>query len=888
MNANDIRKKYLDFFASKGHTIVASDSVVPKEDPTVLFTTAGMQQFKRQFLGHIEGYTRATTSQKCLRTDDLDKVGKTPVHHTFFEMLGNFSFGDYFKKEAIAWGWEFLTQTLQIPADKLWVSVYQEDAEAEAIWLNDIKIPKSRLVRLGDKDNFWPSEAREKGPNGPCGPCSEIFFDYGENPECPRKNQCDPSCSCGRFAEIWNLVFTQFNRKDGGVLDPLPGKNIDTGMGLERLVAVIQGKKSNFETDLFEPILKGIEKECATDNVRLPVTEKRVIADHLRAVTFAINDGVVPSNEGRGYVVKRLIIDISDILLRNGKRQPRIDKLITPVIQVMAAPYPELLKNENNIASVITKIEQAYIQVRKERIPQLKEQFQNIIHQSVDPQVKYKELGETIFRYRDTFGLTLETIKSTAVAAGVNDASWNEALHYFDNFMGQQKERSRANSKMTGDVFADAQLNLNVPKTQFLGYESLIGQGSKILKIFKENTEVNRCQTGDEIKIVLDKTPFYAESGGQIGDTGIIVNNDSLLRVTDTQKIADVFVHSAKVEAGIFSVDDLVQTHVDEERRWAIMRNHTATHLLQAALRRVLGNHVQQQGSLVAEDRLRFDFTHPKGISRDEIQQIEAIVNGQIMVCDPVQKRVMSLKEAKEAGALAFFAEKYKDTVRVVSIGQYSKELCGGTHIEFTGQIGLVKVVGESSVAQGIRRIEAITGATALKYNRDQERQLEEIANIIKAPVHEAAVRVNAQNARVKQLEKELENFRFEFIKDSLDDLLAKAHKVQEVTIVTHTFKDLNIDVLRKVADLIKQKSASTIACLGTIFEDNAFVLIQVPDVLVKKGIKANDLIKKIAPLLGGSGGGRPEMAQAGSKEIAKLNSAMSNATTIIKESLSL
>ncbi len=876
MRTDEIRKKFLDFFASKGHKIIPSDTLVPKEDPTVLFTTAGMQQFKRQFLGQIEGFTKAATSQKCLRTDDLDKVGKTAFHHTFFEMLGNFSFGDYFKKDAIEWAWEFLTKQLHIPEEKLWVSVYHEDTEAEEIWLKKVKIPQTRLVRLGDKSNFWPSEAKTKGPNGPCGPCSEIFFDYGTNPNC-HNPQCNPDCDCGRFAEIWNLVFTQFNRKDGGVLEPLPNKNIDTGMGLERLAAVIQGKKTNFDTDLFALIFANLEEELNAHKIRLEQKEKCVIVDHVRAIVFAICDGVIPSNKERGSVIKRLIYDSTNLMLSHGAQNPSIYKLVNSLVEAMKHPYPELMSKAKNIADIIQRTEEAFVRVRQQRIPELKDLLRKL--------KTSEKRGNAYFMYRDTYGLPVSTILETAKSAGISQADMDEDMVVFHQQMQKQKDQSRAKSKMSGDVFTATELKLNVPKTQFAGYEGCENT-SKILKLYVDNIEVAQAEEGDMVKVILDKTPLYAESGGQIGDTGTITTTKGLIRIHDTKKISDIFIHEGVVEQGLFQLNDSITVKVDMTRRLAIMRNHTATHLLQSALRQVLGAHVQQQGSLVTQERLRFDFVHPKAVSPEELEKIESSVNQWILAGDSIKKETLSINEARQKGALAFFAEKYGELVRVVSINEYSKELCGGTHLESTSQIGLFKILGESAIAQGIRRIEAVTGTYALDSVKESEKQLKQISQILKAPAEDLSDRIQAQCERVKQLEKDVERFRLEAFHSSIDQIIKKSEEINGAQIIEHIFKETEVQILRKLNDLIKQKVPSGITLLGSNFQQNVFLLISVTDNLVKKGIKANEIVKEAIVLLDGNGGGNPQLAQAGGKDITKLQKTLHELKTRLKERL--
>ncbi len=879
MTTNEIRTKFLDFFKSKGHSIIASDSLVPKDDLTVLFTTAGMQQFKPQFLGHIDGFTRAATCQKCLRTDDLDVVGKTDFHHTFFEMLGNFSFGDYFKKEAIHWAWEFLTGELKLPKEKLWVSVYQEDAEAYAIWANEIKIPKDCIIKLGDKSNFWPSNARLNGPNGPCGPCSEVFFDYGKNPKCSKGKDCNPECSCGRFSEVWNLVFTQFNRKDGGVLEPLPAKNIDTGMGLERLAAVVQGIKSNYETDIFLPILKEIKLKIKN----ISETNVRIIADHMRAVVFGIADGVVPSNEGRGYVIRKLIIIVSDIVSRAGITKPLVYNFIDVVGDVMKSPYPEISGKAKEIKEMVRLVEDQYIKLQKEKIPELKGK--------INPQQDIETLATIGFFYRDTHGLSMPLITSAMLSADVPESKVTEVIKSIERKLDEQRNRSRASSKMAGDVFTNQDFSLNLPKTEFLGYKETKAE-AQVLKILSDQGETTEAKQGTRVDIILDRTPFYAEAGGQVGDTGYLTNvipakagiqktgspiktfgDDKVfkVRVTDTQKANDIYVHSGTIEQGSIKAGDKVQAAIDEPRRRAIMRNHTATHLLQAALRQTLGTHIKQQGSLVEEGRLRFDFTHPKGVRPEEMKKIENRVDEFIRRADPVRTEILPLEEAKKKGALAFFAEKYGQTVRVISIGDYSREFCGGTHVSSTGEIEAMKIVSEGSVAQGIRRVEAVTGKN-------------DVEKFLKKKQQELAIMELGQ--RKKQQEKENQNVYFEKLKSSVDEMIKTGENIKGANLIIRSLEDIDIALLRKLSDLLRQKVKSGIFILGAKGSEDASLLLCVTDDLVARGIKASDLMDQIAPLMDGSGGGRSQLAQAGSKQPQKLDAALAQAREIVRAKL--
>ncbi|MCK5214693.1 MAG: alanine--tRNA ligase [Candidatus Omnitrophica bacterium] len=889
MTANQIRQKFLDFFASKGHTVIKSDSLVPKDDPTVLFTTAGMQQFKRQFLGHIDGYTRAASSQKCMRTDDLAEVGKTAFHHTFFEMLGNFSFGDYFKKDAINWAWEFLTKELGIPQEKLWVSIYKDDEEAEEIWLNEIKIPQNRFVKLGDKSNFWPSNAKADGPNGPCGPCSEIFFDYGVNDNCPDGDQCDPDCDCGRFSEVWNLVFTQFNRVDGGGLEPLPNKNIDTGMGLERLTAVLQDKKNNFDTDLFRPIISKIEGITHERRIKLSLKEKRVIADHTRAIVFAINDGIIPSNKEQGSVVKKLITICTNIFWNKGHKQPIIYRLVDAVIEVMKDFYPELNDKKSSMNFLIEKAEEAHIALLELRIPEFNKEVEQLIARGGIQTDNFKErLGALFFKYRDTHGLPLETVIEIArfnLKAEAFQQIEQDVMAVYERKMTEQQNRSRAASKITDDVFIKTGPDLKGCKTDFTGYDSF-NIDTKIARLFINDEKVSEAKKGDAVKIILEHTPFYAESGGQIGDTGTIESGNAHIKISNTLKMDNVIIHIGEVEDGAFKTGQAVTAKVNSERRLSIMRNHTATHLLQAALREILGLHVQQQGSLVAEDRLRFDFTHPQAVTRQQIKDIENYVNSCVLKCLEVSKNQMSFDKAKEDGALAFFAEKYDQDVRVVAIDGHSKELCGGTHLNWTGEIGIFKIINESAVAQGIRRIEAKTGKGAIDLINSNEDELLHISQTLKAPVDQIEGRVKMQAGRIKELEKTNEKLQFDTIRNNIETIIDKAETVGKTKLIAHSFTGIEMGQLRRIADLLKQKNTSVVAVLGARSDENAYLLVTASDDVVKNNFKANEIINTVAPLFNGSGGGKPQLAQAGSKESKNINQAVNEAARLVKDKL--
>ncbi len=715
MNSNQLRKEFLEFFKSKDHKVVASDSLIPANDPSLLFTGAGMNQFKDYFLGLKKEMKRAATSQKCFRTGDVDQVGQTASHLTFFEMLGNFSFGDYFKKEAIAWGWEFMTQRMKIPAEKLWVSVYEKDDEAAGIWANEIKLPRERIVRFGPKDNFWPSNAPADGPNGPCGPCSEIYFDYGRSvpgKSCTEK-QCSPACKCGRFVEVWNLVFTQFDRQPDGSLKPLPAPNIDTGMGLERLAAVMQDKMSVFETDLFAPLVEEVERTVCAEPVEAQLTVRqahreriRAIADHVRGLTFLICDGVIPSNEGRGYVLRMLLRKA----VRAGQNcsavfsKPTLYKLVALVTKIMGDAYPELAHRRESIAAVIKSEEERFLQMLEEKLPLLEAEIQTKKGSSLD--------ARTAARYYDTHGLAYEEIAEVGKRHSVKLPSKQE----FEKALAELQSQSKSGSKF-GDIFAKdklMELLAGKPPTEFLGYGRDLTAQAKVLALVQENRSVQEAKAPAPVEVILDRTPFYGEAGGQMGDTGLLVGPEGKVKVADTQWAGSILVHRGELTEGKIRVGDRLDAGVDAGRRLQTAQNHTATHLLHSALRKVLGEHVMQAGSLVAPDHLRLDFSHGKALTPQQRESVESLANEWVFAALPVSTAQMSIDEAKKSGAMALFGEKYAEKVRVVSIGDVSKELCGGIHLASSSEIGVFRLVEEGSIASGVRRVEALTNKTAL------------------------------------------------------------------------------------------------------------------------------------------------------------------------------
>ena len=847
MKTDAIRQAFLEFFRSKGHEIVSSDSLVPKDDPTLLFTGAGMNQFKEKFLGRNVTYKCAASSQKCLRTGDLENVGKTSSHHTFFEMLGNFSFGDYFKREAIQWAWEFFTKVLKIDPERLWVSVYKDDDEAYGIWKNDIKISPKRIIKFGEKENFWPSEAPSKGPNGPCGPCSEIFYDYGKDVGCKHAN-CTPACDCGRFVEVWNLVFTQFDRQSDGSLKPLPNKNIDTGMGLERIASVMQGVKTNFEIDIFVPIVEAIKKVSKCQSVK--VSSISAIADHVRAVTFCIADGVMPSNEERGYVVRKLIRRSMTHAKDLGIHEPFLYKLVSIVADAMKAQYPEIKERRDDIAQVVKREEESFIFVIETQLPKVEEVFAKISKEN-----RSDNLAEAAFNFYDTYGMPYDLLEEVAEKFRLKIDK-----NVFETFLEKQREQSRSKTKIKGEIFSETfakKVEALALKTEFLGYEKAHAE-AKVLAVLE----------GGEV--ILDKTPFYGESGGQVGDWGKIETKSGAMEVEDAKKIGDTIVHIGKILRGKIEKGETAKVSINEDVRKRIMCNHTATHLLQAALRKVLGEHVCQTGSLVDQDHLRFDFAHMKKMEPREVARVEDIVNEAVKKAISVKKEIKVLADAKKDGAVALFGEKYGDKVRVVSVGDISKELCGGTHVDNTSQIGFFKITGESSIASGVRRIEALTGEAAEEWVKKQKKA-EKLK--VKAEGEKAALKKQLN----QRLNEEIAN---------LDSLIAKGKTIVNTKVITQIIDGIDIDGLRTLSDKIRLKEKSAVIILATKADDKASFITVVTEDIVKKNIKAGDLAKELAKLLNGSGGGKPDFAQGGGKDAAGLGAALEKISGIIKEKI--
>jgi len=865
----EIRESFLRFFEGKGHTRVSSSSLIPKDDPTLLFTNAGMVQFKNAFLGlEDRGYSRAASCQKCARAggkhNDLENVGFTARHHTFFEMLGNFSFGDYFKSEAIAWAWEYLTEVMKLPKERLWATVYQDDDEAYRIWHDEMHVPAERIVRLGEKSNFWMM-----GETGPCGPCSEIIYDQGEGTGCGRAD-CHIECGCDRYLEVWNLVFTQYNRDEAGKLIPLPKPNIDTGMGLERLTAVVQGVKSNYDTDLFAPILAAISRTAnkpygnkGEDDVSI-----RVIADHARSVTFLIGDGILPSNEGRGYVLRRILRRAARHGKLLGMNRPFLHEISAVVIEVMKDAYPDLLDKESYITKVILNEEQRFMETLDAGLKILQEEVTLLkaAGKAVIP-------GDIVFRLYDTFGfptdLTADIVRQDGLTLDEDG---------FQRAMEIQKEKARESWKGSGEEAVSAlyqQLPSQGVTTVFLGYEGVCEAPSQVTALLHNDQLVEQLGEGEEGEIIVAETPFYGEIGGQVGDTGTIEGRDFLFEVLDTRRPLDNLIsHIGRVRKGQVQKGDSVTLLVVEDKRRATEANHSATHLLQAAMKTVLGNHIKQSGSLVNAERLRFDFTHFSKIEDDELEKIENLANTVIRRNVPVVTQVLPIEEAMKTGATAVFDEKYGERVRVVQMGDFSMELCGGTHIQRTGDIGFIKIVHESAIAAGVRRIEAVTGREAVNHARQVETELKKAANLLKATPSELSDRVAKLLKNQKELEKELEMFKSRLAAKDSADLLSQAREIKGIKVLTAAVNAPDAKTLRDFGDKLRDRLHSGIILIGSKAEGKAMLLCLVTKDLTDR-YSAGNIIREIAPVVGGKGGGRPDMAQAGGPNPENLGKAL-------------
>ena len=862
MKSSEIRQKFLDFFAAKGHQIVASSSLVPHDDPTLLFTNAGMNQFKDVFLGFDKRpYTRATTSQKCVRAggkhNDLENVGYTARHHTFFEMLGNFSFGDYFKRDAIKYAWELLTEVYKLPKDRLMVTVYAEDDEAYDIWNKEVGVPAEKIVRIGDNkgaryasDNFWMM-----GDTGPCGPCTEIFYDHG--PQHWGGPPGSPEEDGDRFIEIWNNVFMQFNRDEQGVMHPLPKPSVDTGMGLERISAVLQGVHANYEIDLFQKLIAAAARETSDADMNSP--SLKVLADHIRACSFLIADGVIPGNEGRGYVLRRIIRRAIRHGYKLGARAAFFNKMVPDLVAEMGEAYPELKSNQDKVVATLKQEEDRFFATIENGMEILEGELADMAAKGVTV-----FNGETAFKLHDTYGFPLDL---TADICRERNVTVDGAA--FDAAMARQKEQARAAGKFKMALA----LEYTGAETTFQGYTVLEAKG-KVLALYKDGAAVNELNEGDLGVVVLDNTPFYAESGGQVGDRGELKGAGGIFAVEDTLKIqAAVFGHHGVLKTGKLAVGQEVAAKVDTASRAATARNHSVTHLMHKALRQVLGGHVQQKGSLVDPDKTRFDFAHTQPMTAEEIREVEEIVNAEILANADTDSRVMALDDAQKSGAMMLFGEKYGDEVRVVAIGS-SKELCGGTHVGRTGDIGLFKIVTEAGVAAGVRRVEALTGTNALGYVQAQESRVNGLSSLLKTTPDDIAERVIGIMDNVRALEKELARLKSKLAASQGDDLVGRAVEVKGAKVLAATLEGADVATLRETMDKLKDKLKSAALVLASVAEGKVTLIAGVTADLTSK-VKAGELVNMVAQQVGGKGGGRPDMAQAGGTQPENLPAAL-------------
>ncbi|MBY0483357.1 alanine--tRNA ligase [Nitrosomonas sp.] len=863
MKSSEIRQKFLEFFESHGHTIVASSTLVPGNDPTLLFTNAGMVQFKDVFLGQDKRpYVRAVSSQRCVRAggkhNDLENVGYTARHHTFFEMLGNFSFGDYFKRNAIHFAWEFLTVSLKIPREKLWVTVYAEDDEAADIWLNEIGVDPSRVVRIATMDNFW-----QMGDTGPCGPCSEIFYDHG--PEVKGGPPGSADADGDRYIEIWNLVFMQYNRDSAGTLHPLPKPSVDTGMGLERISAVMQQVHSNYEIDLFQSLIQAAAR--ATHTKDLADNSLKVISDHIRACSFLITDGVIPGSEGRGYVLRRIIRRAIRHGYQLGQKQPFFYELVEDLSKVMGQAYPELVAAKARVAAVLRQEE--------ERFAETLEHGMQVLEEALSRKIKILD-GETAFRLYDTFGFPLDLTADIGRERGITIDHAG-----FEQAMARQREQARAANKFT----MQEGIEYNGSQTTFYGYDSLQHEG-QVLAIYKQGSAVDFIEAGDEALVVLDQSPFYAESGGQVGDSGELLAANGTFAVADTQKIqAGVFGHKGLLRSGRLVIKDSVLAKVNPLTRTSTANNHSATHLLHAALRKVLGTHVTQKGSLVDANRARFDFSHNAPLTVDELRETERLVNEQIRHNWVVASETMKYDDAIKRGAMALFGEKYSDVVRVIGMGEFSTELCGGTHVAQIGQIGFFKIVIESGVAAGIRRVEAVTGKAAVEYVQQREAQLLEIAQSLKTNPQEVTQKIAQIIDNVRQTEKELTRLKTKLASSQGDDLAVQAQDIKGIKVLAANLENADAKTLRETLDQLKDKLKTCAIVLSTA-EDGKITLIAGVSADLTGQIKAGELVNFVAQQVGGKGGGRPDMAQAGGTQLDQLPAALDSVMNWVRKKL--
>ena len=861
----ELRDQFLKYFESKGHTIVPSSPLVPGNDPTLLFTNAGMVQFKDVFLGSDKrSYQTATTSQRCVRAggkhNDLENVGYTARHHTFFEMLGNFSFGDYFKKDAIHYAWDFLTNVIGLPAEKLWVTIYADDDEAAEIWLNDIGVDADRFTRIGTSDNFW-----SMGDTGPCGPCSEIFYDHG--PEIEGGPPGTPEEDGDRYIEIWNLVFMQFNRDTEGVMHPLPKPSVDTGMGLERLAAILQNVHNNYDIDLFQTLIKAAAKFTKTDD--LENKSLRVIADHIRSCAFLIVDGVLPSNEGRGYVLRRIIRRAARHGHQLGCKEPFFFKLVKILDDLMGDAYPELRKLVDHVSRVLQKEEARFAETLEQGMRILEDRIADMKGDTID--------GDTVFKLYDTYGFPVDL---TADVARERDLQIDQTG--FEKAMDAQRKRSQESSKF--GTANDAFKLDDFVATGFLGYEQTSAM-ARVVAILQDGSSIKSLDNGDEAVVILDQTPFYGESGGQVGDIGLLFADGIEFKVLDTQKQNDVYLHIGKLVSGEMREGDKLDASIDENYRRAVMLNHSATHLMHEALRQVLGEHVQQKGSLVDAEKLRFDFSHYQPLAREEIVRIETMVNDQIRLNRETRAELMDMDAAKATGAMALFGEKYGDVVRVLRIGSDSVELCGGTHVDRAGDIGLFKITLETGIASGVRRIEAVTGEIAVQRFIEGEGKLEEAAQVLKTSRDDLINRISQLNAANRSLEKELEALKSKAASQAGGDLAAQAQDIKGIKVLAASLDGANVKTLRETVDQLKNKLGEAAVVLAS--HENGKITIIAGVTKAQTGqIRAGDLANLVAEQCGGRGGGRPDMAQAGGNQPENLPKALSSVASWVESQL--